>query len=110
MLFDNTKDIQTDIYHKMSNFLMNNTDIIDIKHIISLLRSYLSELKNIKEIDNYQAEIDKTSSNTIIVEIRKDIDVKYFTIDIDMEIRRLKINKIKSSDRVVKNFLENNLF
>ena len=106
MIFDNTKDIQDDIYKKISHFLKDNIENKDIQYVISLVRSYLTELKNIKEIDNYQAEIDKTNDNSIIIQITKDNDNCFFTINLDIEVRRLKINKIKSTDNSVKIFLQ----
>jgi hypothetical protein len=105
MIFNSVKDIQNDIYIKISSFLKDNINNKDIKNIISLLRSYLMELKNIREIDNYQTEIE--NKTTIIVQILKGTDNCFFTIDLDLEVRRLKINKIKSTDISIKMFLEN---
>lgn len=97
MIFHNIKNIEDDVFNKITSFLKNN-DNKNINDIVTLLGSYLIELKNIKEIDKYMTEIDINSSNTIIVYIFKNNEFGKFIIDLDMELRKIKIDKIKSTN------------
>jgi len=105
MLFNDINDIKDSIRKNLSNYLKDNMHDIDNKMILSLLRSYLQELKSIKEIVKYIAAMD---NNKIIISIDKDDKIENFIIDIDIEIRKIKINKIKNID--IKNFYHHLFF
>lgn len=102
MLFNSINDINIDIHRRIEYYLMNNIEHKDINYIISLIRSYLTEIKNIKDIDYFDVSI---IDNNIQIYICKDIDKQEITINLDMEVRKIKINKIKSSNSNIKSFL-----
>lgn len=103
MIFENVKDIDDDIHKRIEQYLKNNIENKDINHILSLIRSYLTEVKNIKEIDDWDASL---KDGKIIIKITKNNDNKLITIDLDVEIRKIKINKIKSSGNSIQSFIE----
>jgi len=102
MLFNSINDINIDIHRRIEYYLMNNIEHKDINYIISLIRSYLTEIKNIKDIDYFDVSI---IDNNIQIYICKDVDKQEITINLDMEVRKIKINKIKSSNSNIKSFL-----
>lgn len=97
MLFNSISDINSDIRERVQCYLMNNIDHKDNNYIISLIRSYLTEIKNIKDIDHFHVSI---IDNDIHVYISRYNDKQDMIINLDMEIRKIKINKIKSSDNI----------
>jgi len=101
MIFNNIFDIKDRIHNNLSNYLKDNMQDIDTNMILSLLRSYLQELKSIKEIDKYIAFLDE---GEIVVNISKNNEIDVFSIDINTEIRKIKINKIKNIDNKNINF------
>jgi len=101
MIFNNIFDIKDSIHNNLSNYLKDNMQDIDTNMILSLLRSYLQELKSIKEIDKYIAFLDE---GEIVVNISKNNEIDVFSIDINTEIRKIKINKIKNIDNKNINF------
>jgi len=101
MIFNNIFDIKDSIHNNLSNYLKDNMQDIDTNMILSLLRSYLQELKSIKEIDKYIAFLDE---GEIVVNISKNNEIDVFSIDINTEIRKIKINTIKNIDNKNINF------
>lgn len=101
MIFNNIFDIKDSIHNNLSNYLKDNMQDIDTNMILSLLRSYLQELKSIKEIDKYIAFLDE---GEIVVNISKNNEIDVFSININTEIRKIKINKIKNIDNKNINF------
>lgn len=97
MIFKDIKEIKKDIYSRIFEHIQINVDI-DIPHIVSLLKPYLFELQIKKEIDGYQTNIVKTQKNTLFVEITKNNIINSFIINVDIELRKLKINKINNNN------------
>lgn len=97
MLFKGCKEIEEDIKSKISNYFQYSiNDTNDAKTLISLLRSYLYELKIIKEIDSYR--VDEINSRKFKIFFIKDSNEYHFSISMDLELRQLKIKKIISNN------------
>jgi len=95
MIFDNCKDIENDIKDRISFYMKQNNEITDIKDLVSLLRSYLYEMKILKEIQSFDVnEINKNKFNILFY--KNDISYK-FGISMDLELRNLKIKQIISN-------------
>lgn len=102
MIFTSYKNIEQDIKTRISNYIKENENISDVSNIISLIRSYLHEMKIIKEINNYKVtEINNKEFYINIIHINTE---HKFKISIDLEIRNLKINKIKSHNLACDNY------
>ena len=101
MIFNTYKDIETDLKNKISEYIkISNDTISDMNNIISIIRTYLYEMKIINEISEYKVEI--LDKNRFIINIEKN-DTKYkFEVSVKLEIRNLKINKLKSHDIIIK--------
>lgn len=99
MIFDTPHDILIDVKNKISNYLAdtsNDRSNIDINNIISLLRNYLNELKNIHEIRNWDVD-NEPGTNNILVIIYTDKRMHYFEMDLSLELRKLKIVRIQEN-------------
>jgi hypothetical protein len=95
MIFDNCEAIENDIKDRISSYIKQDDYYADIKGIISLLRSYLYEMKRMKEIESY--DVDEVNQNKFNILFYKD-DISYkFGISMDLELRNLKIKKIISN-------------
>jgi hypothetical protein len=95
MIFDNCEAIENDIKNKISSYIKNDNDYADIKGLVSLLRSYLFEMKRMKEIESYDVnEINQNKFNILFY--KNDISYK-FGISMDLELRNLKIKQIISN-------------
>lgn len=97
MIFRNITDIKKDILDKIDKYLSDYNNVIDTKHIVSLLKTYLYELKIRKEIEAYQTNMIKTNNTSLFVEITKDDNIETFLINVDTELRKLKIKKINNN-------------
>lgn len=96
MIFNTSKDIERDIKSKITNYIKQDNNCEDMKRLISILSSYLYEMKIIKEIESYT--IDEINKNKINILFYKDNNSYKFGISMDLELRNLKINKIISSN------------
>ena len=95
MIFDNCEAIENDIKNKISSYIKDDNDSIDIKGLVSLLRSYLYEMKRMKEIESYDVnEVNQNKFNILFY--KNDISYK-FGISMDLELRNLKIKQIISN-------------
>lgn len=101
MVFNDINDIKNNLYDNISNYILKNINDIDISMIIFLIRTYLQELKTLNEINNYLVN---NNENIISIKIDKNI-IDEFTINIDNEIRKIKIKKIKKYDNIIKKFV-----
>lgn len=101
MLFNSLEDIKQDIINKVDEHLKelynkNPNGIPDssTKDIIALISNYVWQLKVKKELSNYQIILYK--QNTIKITILNDSgDSLVFNINLDIELRKIKIIKIK---------------
>ena len=90
MIFNNMNDIQLDIKEKLISYISTNKDV-NLNFVLSLLCSYLKELSNIKEINNYSTYVE---NDEIFISILRDEEIFDFNINILMETRIMKINRI----------------
>ena len=97
MLFNNGNEIELDIKHKISNYI-KNTDNIDINYLSSLIRVYLHELRIIKEVDGFF--ISEIIDNTFFISYIKNSEPFKLNISLLLEMRNIKIEKIKSNQVV----------
>ena len=91
MIFNNINEIKNDIKDKFI-FYVNQHKDVSITYVFSLLLSYLRELYNLKELDDYSSYVE---NNEIFIRILKSGNVIDFKIDTLIETRKIKINKIK---------------
>ena len=95
MIFDNCEAIENDIKNKISSYIKQDNNRADIKGLVSLIRSYLYEMKIIKEIESFDVnEINQNKFNILFY--KNDISYK-FGISMDLELRNLKIKQIISN-------------
>jgi hypothetical protein len=95
MIFNKCEDIENDIKTKISCYLTHNDGCEDIKGLVSIIRSYLYEMKNLKEIESYIVnEINKEKFDILFN--KNDISYR-FGVSIDLEMRNLKIKRIISN-------------
>jgi len=98
MVFNDINDIKNNLYNNISNYIIKNINDIDISMIIFLIRSYLRELKLLNEVNNFLVTY---NGKLIFIKIDKDY-IDEFTINIDNEIRKLKIKRIKNDNNIKK--------
>ena len=90
MIFNNCEDIEIDIKTKISKYMSQTNN--DIKGLVSIILSYLYEMKNIKEIETYSLyEINK---NEFSITFSKDKQSHNFYTSLSSELRKIKIKKI----------------
>jgi hypothetical protein len=94
-LFNSLDDIKKDIIDRMDNYLKTIYDSsVEDKDIIALLRNYIWQLKTKEEINDYR--IVKYKKNIININIYNSVgDSLEFNINLDVELRKIKIIKIK---------------
>lgn len=94
MIFEKHLDIEMDIKKRISNYIKLN-DEINIKELTSLLSLYLTEMKNINEIEKHNINIltDKTFD---IMFVKNGSEYK-FNISLIIELRHIKFEKIKNN-------------
>ncbi len=100
MIFNTSDDIIKDIKNRISNHIKDIIEsnlIIDTNNIISLLRTYLHELEIRNEIKQYYIDDDK-KDNVIRIIFQKENNTTSFKVNIDLELRKLKIIKIQNSE------------
>jgi hypothetical protein len=95
MIFNKGEDIISDIRTKISSYIKQNNDCDDIKNLISIMNSYLYEMKIIKEIESFSVNGINNSKFEVIFS-KDDLAYKFY-ISMDLELRNLKINKITSN-------------
>lgn len=96
MLFNSTKDVELDIRKKLSVYLKDSVDI-NIHMLSAVIWNYLQEVKNIREIQSFSiSEVDIEDNSFYISFYKDDIKCK-FNISLLIEIRNIKIEKIKSN-------------
>lgn len=95
MIFNKCEDIENDIKSKISCYITQNDGCDDTKGLVSIIRSYLYEMKNLKEIESFIVnEINKSKFDILF----NKNDVPYrFGVSIDLELRNLKIKQIISN-------------
>jgi hypothetical protein len=94
MIFDKHLDIEIDIKKRISNYIKINNDF-NIKELISLLSLYLTEMKNINEINKYI--ISNISENSFDIMFEKNNFEYVFNISLINELRFVKFEKIKNN-------------
>jgi len=95
MIFDNCESVENDIKNKISSYIKQYNDCDDIKGLVSLLRSYLYEMKIKSEIQSY--DVNEINENKFDISFYKN-DISYkFGISMDLELRNLKIKQIISN-------------
>lgn len=95
MIFKTGKDIEYDIKNKISYFLKDNEDV-NLKSLSSILSVYLQELKNIGEVNKFfVTSPDKETFFTVF--FTKDSIDFHFDISLIIEMRNIKIEKIKAN-------------
>jgi len=95
MIFDKCEDIENDIKTKIKSYITINNNCDDTKNLVSIIRSYLYEMKIIKEIDSY--DVNEITNNKFDINFFKDNMFYKFGVSLDLELRKMKINKIKSN-------------
>lgn len=95
MIFESGKDIEYDIKNKISYYLKNNEDV-NLKTLSSLLSVYLLELKNIGEVNKFDVTSPGKGTFFTVFFIKDNIDF-HFNISLVIEMRNIKIEKIKSN-------------
>lgn len=96
ILFNTTKDIELDIKSKISKYLKDDTNI-SINMLSSVVWNYLHELKNIHEIESFQVSEIYKENNSFNISFYKNCELCEFNISMIIEIRNIKIEKIKSN-------------
>lgn len=96
MIFDKCEDIENDIKSKISCYIIQNTNCNDIKELVSIIRSYLYEMKIIKEIDSFV--VNEINKNKFDILFQKNSNSYKFGISMDLELRNLKIKQIISNN------------
>lgn len=94
MIFNSSNDIKCDIVDKISEhmiYCISNNQVIDRNNIISLIRTYLHELKIRKFINKY--DVDKLDGN-ILINFEYNNESNNINIDLYNQLRKLKIKKI----------------
>jgi hypothetical protein len=92
MIFINNTDLEKDLKSKIINYVQKNE--IDNKHLLSIINSYLTELRIHNEITNFNIDL---ISDFFNIEIDMD-DKKYkFSIHIKNELRKQKLNSIRNN-------------
>lgn len=95
MIFENGKDIEYDIKSKISSYLKDGEDV-NLKSLSSILFVYLQELKNIGELNEFKVESPNEKTFFSVFFIKDDIKHQ-FNISFIIEMRNIKIEKIKSN-------------
>lgn len=95
MIFDRCEDIESDIKTKISSYIKNNNNG-DIKDLVSIIRSYLYEMKIIKEIQSFN--VDEINKNKFDIIFSKENNLYKFGVCMDLELRNLKIKRIISNN------------
>ena len=95
MIFNNAQAIENDIKDKISSYLKDDNDRIEIKSLVSLLRSYLYEMKIKSEIESY--DVNEINKNKFDISFYKNNISYKFGISMDLELRNLKIKQIISN-------------
>jgi len=95
MIFNNAQAIENDIKGKISSYLKEDNGRCDIKGLVSLLRSYLYEMKRMKEIESY--DVNEINKNKFDISFYKNNISYIFGISMDLELRKLKIKQIISN-------------
>ena len=95
MIFDKCEDIERDIKSKIFSYITINNNC-NTKDLVSIIRSYLYEMKLIKEVDSYS--VDEISMNKFNIHFVRCSICYMFGVSLDLELRNMKINKIKSSN------------
>lgn len=104
VLFNSLEDIKQDIINKVDDHLkelytQKHNVIPDSsdKDIIALISNYIWQLKIKNELNDYQIILYK--QNTIKITISNDSDISLkFDINLDIELRKIKIIKIKDKN------------
>lgn len=101
MLFNSLEDIRRDIINKVDDHLKdlytkNHNGIPDssTKDIIALISNYIWQLKVKNELNNYQIILYKQNIIKITIFNNSDESLE-FNINLDIELRKIKIIKIK---------------
>ena len=95
MIFNKCEDIETDIKTKISSYITQNNGCADTKSLVSIIRSYLYEMKNLKEIESFIVnEINREKFDILFN--KNQIEYK-FGVSMDLEMRNLKIKRIISN-------------
>ena len=95
MIFNKCEDIETDIKSKISSYLRQNNDYEDTKGLVSIIRSYLYEMKNLKEIESFI--VNEINREKFDISFNKNNISYKFGVSIDLELRNLKIKRIISN-------------
>jgi len=95
MIFDKCEDIENDIKTKISSYIKQNSECGDIKELVSLIRSYLYEMKIIKEIESFT--VNEINRNKFDILFNKGNNSYKFGVSMDLELRNLKIKQIISN-------------
>lgn len=95
MIFESGKDIEYDIKNKISYYLKNNEDV-NLKSLSSILSVYFQELKNIGEVNKFNITMSDEDTFFNVFFMKDNIDF-HFNISLVVEMRNIKIEKIKSN-------------
>ena len=95
MIFETGKDIEHDIKYKISCYLKDNEDV-NLKTLSSLLSVYLQELKNIGEVGKFDVTSPCKETYFTVFFTKDNLDY-HFNISLIIEMRNIKIEKIKSN-------------
>lgn len=101
MIFNTSKDIESDIKNKLSQYIKDNCENLDFKLLRSIIWVYLRELNIIHELDSYF--VSEIVDNNFYIKYTKDNNEYSFNISSIIEIRKIKIEKIKSN-KVIKTY------
>lgn len=102
MLFDTTKDIELDIKNRLSQYIKTNGENFDFKMLKSVVWVYLHELKIIHELESFL--VSDIIDNTFYIKYTKDNEDYTFVVSSIVELRNVKIQKIKSN-KIIKTYL-----
>jgi hypothetical protein len=95
MIFNNNKDIESDIKYRISNYISDPNNDGNVKDLTSMIRTYLHEMKVFKEIESFK--VVDINSNKFDIIFTKDENTYRFSVSLDLELRNLKIKKIISN-------------
>ena len=95
MIFNKCEDIENDIKTKISCYITQDDKCDDIKELVSHIRTYLYELKIIKEIESFT--VNEINRNKFDILFSKDKNSYRFGVSMDLELRNLKIKQIISN-------------
>jgi len=102
MKFQTGKDIEIDIKNRLSEYVKDNSNNLDLNRLKSIVWVYLQELKIRFELESFN--VSEIVDDTFHISYTKDNKDYKFTVSSVLEMRSIKIEKIKLN-KVVKTYI-----